>query len=74
MKCGECFTTLLHKNDYYEFPNCGWIILDEEVDSFDIDDYKASMHHNADLVEPPVGCQTCGGEYPLCAESCPLFD
>lgn len=25
-------------------------------------------------IEEPEGCKACGGEYPLCAESCPLFD
>lgn len=22
----------------------------------------------------PVGCQACGGPYPLCKDGCPLFD
>lgn len=22
----------------------------------------------------PVGCRACGGNYPLCCDSCPLYD
>jgi hypothetical protein len=24
--------------------------------------------------KPPKGCAACGGPFPLCAESCPIFD
>ncbi len=74
IRCGDCFTTLVHKNDYYECPKCGWIILDEEAETFDIDEYRAAMHHKSVPIEQPAGCSSCGGEYPLCADSCPMFD
>ena len=74
MKCGNCFTTLKHKDGYYECPKCGWIILDDEVEDFDLDEYRLSVTHNATLEEEPASCVACGGEYPLCADSCPLFN
>lgn len=27
-----------------------------------------------DLDDIPEGCRACGGNYPLCCDSCPLFD
>lgn len=36
-------------------------------DEYDVPEYN-------DDEEPPVGCAACGGPYPFCKISCPLFD
>ena len=41
----------------------------EDEDESEDDDY---ITINGDDI--PVGCAACGGPYPMCAESCPMFD
>lgn len=75
MKCGECFTELVQKDGYLECPACGWNITDEEAEEFDIDDYRSRVLFPGRAYEEiPEGCAACGGDYPNCKDSCPLFD
>lgn len=75
MRCGDCFSEMIHKDGYWECPNCGWNIVDDEVEDFDIDEYRADKQgHVLDFDDVPEGCAACGGDYPNCKDACPLFD
>lgn len=60
--CTHC-KEYLDKFDIYEF---GDDSSDDSSDDYDDDDY--------DDDELPEGCAACGGPYPLCCDSCNLFD
>lgn len=34
----------------------------------------AEYEDDDDGMDIPEGCAACGGEYPLCKDSCPMFD
>ena len=34
----------------------------------------AASRVNKNFLYVPVGCTACGGPYPMCKESCPMFD
>lgn len=36
------------------------------------EDYVDESEHDDDYIPP--GCRACGGNYPKCTTSCPLFD
>ncbi len=77
MKCGDCLTTLVHKDGYYECPNCGWTIADDEIEDFDLEDYRSQHAFHAlpgGGADMPDCCTACGGDYPNCADSCSMFD
>lgn len=62
-KCG-CIN-FINENEIVDF-NSG----DEEYsDSIDIEEYY--FRHRG---ETPEACAACGGPYPNCTSSCPLFD
>ena len=44
--------------------------FDEDEDDFDEDDF----YEDDDFWGVPVGCRACGGDYPNCTTSCPMFD
>jgi len=41
-----------------------------------VSENKSSMYkkHIMNSVRVPAGCRECGGPYPLCRDSCPMFD
>lgn len=41
-------------------------IEDNYEEYYDEDEYDDGL--------PPVGCRACGGPYPDCKDSCPIFD
>ena len=47
---------------------CAWLDWQREND----DDFIDESEHDDDYIPP--GCRACGGEYPRCKASCPLFD
>lgn len=77
--CDECNDYLNHQLGfnaycgYWTCSKCGYsnkigkseIIFDTDTDSF------YSTDNNVDI---PAGCSACGGPYPNCKSSCPLFD
>lgn len=40
-------------------------------DEWDDNDFEQEEY---DINDIPEGCRACGGEYPHCTSSCPLFD
>lgn len=59
-ECPQCGKEFEAEGTYFETcPYCGCKFTD---DTYDDDDYI------------PEGCVACGGNYPDCADSCPLFD
>lgn len=70
MKCGHCGHDLVEiEMDIYECPNCGYSFNDvtDEV-------LSASIFSDSDEDDIPEGCKACGGPYPNCTTSCPMFD
>lgn len=56
--------------DIYKCPNCGW--------SIDPSDYEPPQdgvdNTMEDVLGMPAGCEACGGPFPLCRDSCSLFE
>ena len=47
--------------------------LFNKEDEFDLEKYSLDqLKHDDDDI--PEGCAACGGPYPSCTTSCPLFD
>lgn len=64
MKCPGCRVKMKAYQDgcllVYECPKCGAKIT-EDLDGPDYNDM-------------PEGCAACGGNWPDCADSCPMYD
>lgn len=81
--CPDCHVACEHKGDYWECPICRYSITDEEVEfgdgcstlesSYEQENYETIYHDPSDD-GIPEGCSACGGPYPDCCDSCPLFD
>lgn len=67
--CPECGSMMILKDGVYkckrcklEIPEENYIIVnvfgDDEIDDDDM----------------PEGCAACGGDYPNCVDSCPMYD
>lgn len=74
--CNKCGAVMdLKKNPDEEVfgelicPACGWNIGEDEYEYDDGDPLKDGI--SGDI---PEGCAACGGPYPSCRESCPIFD
>lgn len=66
--CPDCGATMRLVNGVYVCKSCG---LEIEEDDF----HKISIYGDDDFDDDiPEGCAACGGDYPNCAESCPMFD
>lgn len=66
------FTT---EDGAWECEECGYendVSEDNIVDDDDCDDGTNPSYDDDD--EIPEGCEACGGDYPNCKDSCPLFD
>ena len=35
---------------------------------------QEDMDERGEESDPPAGCRECGGDYPNCVDSCPLYD
>ena len=63
-KCPDCGAPLDEYESFWDCTACGYFKLKpgyEDVEE-EKDDYI------------PEGCAACGGDYPNCTDSCPLFD
>ena len=77
--CDECNASL---NDQPGFdPNCGsWVCTEcgqlNYIDENKVIDDSASYSFEdaSDDDDIPEGCAACGGPYPDCTSSCPMFD
>lgn len=38
------------------------------------DEFEEEDEYEEDELDVPEGCRACGGDYPNCTTSCPLFD
>ena len=45
-----------------------------EEDQNEYNEYYDEYEEDYDDGLPPVGCRACGGPYPDCKDSCPIFD
>ncbi len=44
-----------------------------KIDKNEMEDRREKLkQHEGKSI--PVGCEACGGPYPLCCDGCPLFD
>lgn len=63
-------------NDIYTCPSCGWNVdvMDYEYEDDEEEEWtEETLNMYAGNV-PPDGCRACGGPYPSCKSSCPIFD
>ena len=58
LACGAEF----YRGEDGEMALCGFHDIDDNEEEEDDD------------VGIPVGCRACGGDYPNCKDSCPMFD
>lgn len=77
--CNQCGALMEEGEEYtYKCPNCGWVIDQDEYvyDDGDPDptDITDDMKKVFGEPVPPSGCIACGGPYPYCKTSCPIFD
>ena len=76
--CDECHDYLNDQpgfDAYCGYWTCGNCGNSNKIDKSEIifdDDDDFTYEDVAD--EVPVGCSACGGDYPNCTTSCPLFD
>lgn len=71
-----CFTT---SSGEWTCTECGAIndvsenniLYDDDEDDVDNDYNNSAMD---EINDTPVGCRACGGPYPNCKDSCPMFD
>lgn len=63
--CPECGAIMNYHLGTYECPDCGFTIEEDEFE-------RVSIFGDDD--DMPEGCAACGGDYPDCADSCPMFD
>lgn len=65
VRCPECGSRMRKAGDKYYCKECDeFFDMNELVDIGIESDYDST----------PGGCEACGGPYPLCAGSCPIFD
>ena len=57
-KCPECGKSMKDEGTFWECPNCSTLVSKTSKSSAKI----------------PEGCAACGGPYPSCKTSCPIFD
>lgn len=70
--CPDCgaFMNYHPDHDIYVCPNC-----DKEIKLSSEEDYEKYFPMQPyDDDNPPEGCAACGGNYPFCKDSCPMFD
>lgn len=66
-------------NDVFACPSCGWEIDTREYEYEGPED-EEDEEWTDEMLDmyggdvPPAGCRACGGPYPSCKISCPLFD
>lgn len=61
--CPKCGSNMKIEEKYTLICNNCW-------HSMDISEYN-NLHYDDDI---PEGCAACGGPYPDCMDSCPIFD
>lgn len=79
--CPLCGTKLIFHDselDYFktwDCPKCGNSILDQDIEweTEEDEDDEDEEYIEADY-DIPEGCAACGGDYPNCVDSCPMFD
>lgn len=76
IECLECGTIIKLKNGKYKCPNCGFEV--DEDSYFEVDSngnlITEEWQRYEDEDDIPEGCIACGGDYPRCTESCPMYD
>ena len=63
-------------------PICGYEDLDEDDENWICPECGYTMAKDGEYIEDddddsdrvPFGCAACGGDYPNCKDSCPIFD
>ena len=62
--CPECYEPIFMDPDtrIWHCDNCGFEINDDDFDIYSEDS------------DVPGVCEACGGPYPMCRESCKIFD
>ena len=65
------FTT---SSDVWTCTECGSVndVSEDNIRFDDDDEYSSSPLD--DILDTPEGCRACGGDYPNCKTSCPMFD
>ena len=58
----------------WECPSCGEVISDEEKREYEDEEENEETIIINELNDIPEGCAACGGDYPNCVDSCPMFD
>ena len=54
----------------YYCPNCGDVLKKISEDTWEC----AACRAEAEYLDTPECCNACGGDYPNCTVSCPMFD
>lgn len=67
MECPECGGRLGLLNGYYKCRDCDFEIPEEEM-------MVASVFGDDEPAEMSEACAACGGDFPNCMDSCPLYD
>ena len=79
--CDECNASLNAQPGFY--PECGsWICTEcgheNDIAASEVEDSYRYCYDSCDdedeEEEIPEGCAACGGPYPSCKVSCPMFD
>ena len=45
-----------------------------EYDEYNMTEKEKQDYYDRHIDEVPEGCRACGGPYPSCMDSCPIFD
>lgn len=77
--CEQCETIMEPDTDsygnlIYRCPECGWTVLQDDFESNPDDELDYDTIYENEDIYIPEGCLACGGPYPDCKTSCPLFD
>ena len=46
----------------------------DEYDEYNMTEKEKQDYYDRHIDEVPGGCRACGGPYPSCMDSCPIFD
>lgn len=65
--CPECGGTMRLSRGRYKCEDCGFTIKEGLF-------HVISLFGDDEADDIPEGCAACGGDYPNCTDSCPLFD
>lgn len=76
MECPNCGAEIEYDDEFMIVcPECECFIYTRSIDEIDDQeedyDYEDIYDEDDDI---PEGCLACGGDYPYCADSCPMFD